>query len=85
MLRKNNLNLSLDLLSCMKINESILGLFNANLFIKQNGGKIRYFHEKNKGTKVMFTFNLKIYDETDKSPSIFTERSLLNDINYSPK
>lgn len=33
----------------------------------------------------MFIFSLKIYDDLDKSPSIFTERSLLNDINHSPR
>ena len=42
---------------------------------------MKYKHEKKKGTKVMFTFMLKLCDNFENSPSIFTERSLLNGIN----
>ena len=33
----------------------------------------------------MFNFSMKMYDDDGKSPSIFTERSLLNNIDNSPK
>lgn len=46
---------------------------------------MKYNYEKSKGTKVMFNFTMKIFDDIEKSPSIFTERSLLNNIDHSPK
>ena len=33
----------------------------------------------------MFNFTMKMIDDIGKSPSIFTERSLLNNIDHSPK
>jgi hypothetical protein len=85
MLRQSNYNISVEFLDCLKNNESILGLYNANKYIKLNNGTLKYNHENNKGTKAMFTFMLKICDNIDNSPSIFTERSLLNGIIKSPK
>ena len=85
MLRKSNSNLSIEFLKCLKSSDSILGLCNANQFIKWNNGKLKFIYKKQKGTKVMFNFSMKMYDDDGKSPSIFTERSLLNNIDNSPK
>jgi hypothetical protein len=43
-----------------------------------NSGVMKYKYQKNIGTMVMFTFKLKNCDELEISPSIFTDRSLLN-------
>lgn len=42
---------------------------------------MKYKYEKKKGTKIMFTFKLKNCDEIEQSPSVFTDRSLLNNFN----
>ena len=70
----------MEFLNCLKNNDSILGLYNANKYVKLNNGCMKYKHEKSKGTKVMFTFMLKICDNIENPPTIFTERSLLNGI-----
>jgi len=83
MLRKNNYNISMEFLNCLKINEAMLGLYNANESVKQNSGSMKYKYEQKKGTKAMFTFKLRAGDELEQSPSIFTDRSLLNNFNRS--
>ena len=83
MLRKNNYNISIEFLNCLKNNDAMLGLYNANENVKQNNGSMKYKHEQKKGTKVMFTFKLRACDELEQSPSIFTDRSLLNNFNRS--
>lgn len=80
MLKSSNYNISMEFLSCLKINESILGLYNANEWVRQNNGSMKYKHEQNVGTKVMFSFRLFSCDEQEQS-SIFTDRSLLNNFN----
>ena len=72
-------------MNCLENNDSILGLYNANQYIKLNNGSMKYKHKNNRGTKIMFSFRLKNCDNMEGSPSIFTERSLLNGIIYSPK
>ena len=63
MLRKNNYNISMEFLNCLKNNDATLGLYNANESVKQNSGSMKYKYEQKKGTKVMFTFKLRTCDE----------------------
>ena len=83
MLRKGNFNITMEFLNCMKNNDSVLGLYNANQYVRMNNGAMKYKYQKNKGTMVMFTFKLKNCEELEVSPSIFTDRSLLNTFNKS--
>ena len=73
----------MEFLNCLKNNDATLGLYNANESVKQNSGSMKYKYEQKKGTKVMFTFKLRTCDELEQSPSIFTDRSLLNNFNRS--
>ena len=72
LLRKKEFHPCPILLNKIKKYPFFLGLFTSNYHIRQNNGQLFFYSDKHRGNKVIFTFNVEIYNERDTIPTIYT-------------